>query len=63
MKAIKEAVLVIHNGEPHAIARRDENSRKTIFYSLQEMGMEEIEKLLNKNEPPTDNKKISLRED
>ena len=53
MVATKEAVLVISNGEPHAIARRDDRSKKVIFYALKEMSIDEIEKLINKNETPT----------
>ena len=45
--AQREPTLVIKNGQPRAIVLRDD--RKITFYSLTEMGLEEIEKLLNKD--------------
>lgn len=52
MRAIKEAVLVLYNGdnEPLAFVKRDEVSKKVVFYSSSEMVMDDIEKLINKSD-------------
>ena len=48
MKIIKDVSLIISNGDPIAVARRDEKSKRVIFYELKEMDLDSIEKLLNK---------------
>lgn len=48
MKIIKDVSLIISNGEPLAIARRDEKSKRVVFYELREFDLDAMEKLLNK---------------
>lgn len=50
MIAQKEAVLIIYQDEePVAIVKRDDQSKKTIFYGLKEMCVDDIEHLINKS--------------
>lgn len=51
MNPENESVLVFYTDSEEAIAivKRDNKSKKTIFYSLQEMGKDEIESLFKKN--------------
>ena len=49
MKILKDVNLIISNGEPVAIARRDEKSKRVVFYELKEADLDYIEKLLNKH--------------
>lgn len=48
IKTGKEGVLTIFNesGELMAIVYKDMKTRKNVFYSVNEMGMEELEHLL-----------------
>lgn len=46
----KEGVITVYDdrGELKAIVLKDEKTRKSVFYSVLEMGFEEIEALLKK---------------
>ena len=47
MITTKEAVLIItKDNEPVALVRRDEASRKTLFYAIKEMALDDVEGLL-----------------
>ena len=53
IKTEKEATIIINkNNEAVAIVRLDMQSRKTIFYSLQEMGLDAIAQLLDTEKTP-----------
>jgi hypothetical protein len=52
MKAVPEPVLTIYDdsGAILAFVIRDANSKKPVFYSVESMGMEDIAKLINKDQ-------------
>ena len=58
MKIIKDVSLIISNGSTVALARRDEQSKRVVFYELKEADLDYIEKLLNKHYEGND-KRIS----
>ena len=50
LNAKREPILVIGNGSPKAIVRRDETNRSITFYKLDPMTLEDIEKLFGSNQ-------------
>lgn len=65
-KITKENVLLIQNAKLLAIARRDEKTRKLTIYAVEEVSMENLEKLFNhltgENESQNDRVQLHARQ-